>query len=258
MYHSSSTYFEHRPKKNREYHSVALDRIWGQCSPILIIVEKNPEISENLTVINPTMNWVQNMKGSNPSVAGKDSNLESSSASNALSMRNIVLLYFLENVLFTRWPYSMRESIYSYTNLIGPTSLFAIRCLLCSFARLGMYGTNKTAQTYWQYTTTVRKLAAVVYYSSVLFVLFVICCTVITIAIRRRFRRGNPELMYLKTVLYVPDSIFVAYIVVIALLNKCMIFILPYVVYYFFLHMHAEIRYIFINFYLLALFPMFS
>lgn len=175
----------------------------------------------------------------------------------ALSTRNVVLLYAIESMLFTTWPYSMADGVYAVTNLIAPASLVGIACLLCSYARLAMYGTDGTAQRMWQHTTTFRKFAALLYYSSVLFVISMACCTVFVTFLRRRLRRTNQQgPMYAKTVLYVLDCVFVAYIVIVALMKKSVVLVLFYVVYFFFLRMHAEIQYMVTHFYFLALFPM--
>ena len=176
-----------------------------------------------------------------------------------LSTRNVVLLYAIEGMLFTRWPYYTADSVYACTNLIAPASLVGIACLLCSYTRLAMYGTDRTAQKCWEHTTAFRKVAALLYYSSVLFVISVVCCTVLATFLRRIFcptPRQGP--LYAKTVLYVLDCVFVAYIVIVALMKKSAILVLFYVVYYFFLQMHAEIRYMVTHFYFLALFPMLS
>jgi hypothetical protein len=169
----------------------------------------------------------------------------------ALSTRNVVLLYAIESMLFTTWPYSMAESVYTVTNLIAPASLVGIACLLCSYARLAMYGTDGTAQRMWQHTTTFRKFAALLYYSSVLFVISMACCTVFVTFLRRRLRRTNQQ-----GPMYVLDCVFVAYIVIVALMKKSVVLVLFYVVYFFFLRMHAEIQYMVTHFYFLALFPM--
>ena len=177
----------------------------------------------------------------------------------ALSTRNVVLLYAIEGMLFTRWPYYTADSVYACTNLIAPASLVGIACLLCSYTRLAMYGTDSAALKFWQHTTTFRKFAALLYYSSVLFVISVVCCTVLVTFLRRRLSRTNQQgPMYAKTVLYVLDCVFVAYIVIVALMKKQAALVLFYVVYYFFLRMHAEIRYMVTHFYFLALFPMLS
>jgi len=176
----------------------------------------------------------------------------------SLPARHIMLLYAIEGMLFTRWPYYMAESVYSCTNLIAPVSLLGITCLLCSYARLTMYGIDGIAQRYWEYTTVFRKFAALMYYSSILLVLFVVVCTVVTTCLRRQFRDNQYSLTYSGALLYALDCVFMAYIVVIALLSKSIFSIFIYVLYHFFFHMYAEIRYIFTHFYFLALFPMLS
>jgi len=121
-----------------------------------------------------------------------------------------------------------------------------------------MYGADSTAQKCWQHTTVFRKVAALAYYSSNFLVVLVVCCTVSVTFLRKRLCCARYSPGYAETVLYVLDCIFVAYIMIFALMNKAVILILVYVTYYFFLQMHTEIQYMFTHFYFLALFPMLS
>jgi len=178
--------------------------------------------------------------------------------SERLTRRHVFFLYAMEAMLFTQWPYYASEHMLSCTNLLAPVSLFAIGCLFFSYSTLAMHGTSSAAQKWWQYTTAARKIAALVYYSSVSFVLFVAVCALFFGCGPRRKVHASPYAAYCATVLYTLDCIFVACIVVIALLRQAGFYVLVYGFYYVFLHTHAEINYMFRHFYFLALVPMLS
>jgi len=172
-----------------------------------------------------------------------------------LTRKHIVFLYGVESLLFTRWPYATGEPVWSATNLIASISLAGIAALLCSFARLGMYGHDMTAQKYWQYTTTARKFAALVYYSSLSFVFLLCISGVMSSYCRVAFGRQQAP-TYLATQLFILDSVFAAYVIVLALATQAGAYVLVYSIYYCFLTMYPEIVYMFTHFYFLALFPM--
>ena len=172
-----------------------------------------------------------------------------------LTRKHIVFLYGVESLLFTRWPYATGEPVWSATNLIASISLAGIAALLCSFARLGMYGHDMTAQKYWQYTTTARKFAALVYYSSWSFVFLLCISGVVSSYCRVAFGRQQAP-TYLATQLFILDTVFAAYVMVVALATQAGAYVLVYSLYYCFLTMYPEIVYMFTHFYFLALFPM--
>lgn len=160
-------------------------------------------------------------------------------------------------MLFTKWP-SIAVGNVSCTNLIGPVSLIGITCLLCSHARLAMYGKDRFAQQWWQHTTTARKVFALAYYSSVSFVVSIVLGTLLILYLRKQFQRKQVTVLYSETTLYVLDGVFTTYIVTQALVNQASLYILVYFTYYTFLRMYFEIKYMFSHFYFLALFSMLS
>jgi len=93
---------------------------------------------------------------------------------------HVVCLYILESLLFTQWPYVASEAVYSTTNLMAPCALLGISCLLCSHARMLMYGHDGVALLWWQHTATARKIAVVLYYSSASLLLVLGSCSAIS------------------------------------------------------------------------------
>jgi len=178
--------------------------------------------------------------------------------SECLTRRHVAFLYAVEGMLFTQWPYYASEHVLSSTNLLAPVSLVAIGCLLCSYSTLAMHGTSSAAQECWQYTTAARKVASLVYYSSISFVVFVALCALLWSCVARRIVHSSPRAPYGATVLYTLDAVFVAYIVVIAVVRQAGFYVLVYAFYYVFLYMHAELNYVFRHFYFLALVPVLS
>ena len=98
----------------------------------------------------------------------------------------VVCLNVLESLLFTLWPYVASEAVCSTTNLMAPCALLGIGCLLCSHARMLMYGHDGVALLWWQHTATARKIAVVLYYSSASLLLVLASCSAISSYVRTK------------------------------------------------------------------------
>jgi len=167
----------------------------------------------------------------------------------------VVCLYILESLLFTLWPYVASEAVYSTTNLMAPCALLGIGCLLCSHARMLMYGRDGVALVWWQHTATARKIAVVLYYSSASLLLVLASCSAISSYVRTKIGPKHRVVSYAGTQLYVLDCVLCVYILTIALMSKAGLYVLVYVVYSCSLYVYPEVAYMFRHFYFLALFP---
>ena len=167
----------------------------------------------------------------------------------------VVCLYILESLLFTLWLYVASEAVYSTTNLMAPCALLGIGCLLCSHARMLMYGHDGVALLWWQHTATARKIAVVLYYSSASLLLVLASCSAMASYARAKLGPKHRDVSYAATQLYVLDCVLCVYILTIALMRKAGWYVLVYVVYSCSLYVYPEVAYMFRHFYFLALFP---
>jgi len=108
---------------------------------------------------------------------------------------------------------------------------------------------------WWQYTTTARKIAALSYWSSPFFECLLLLCTVLSKYVRGKIT-SSPQTFVrgAERQLHIVDCVFTAYVVVAAILNQRLHFLLVYLMLYIFLYSYSEIEYMAIHLFFLSVF----